>query len=166
MSEATQEGSLLENGGWKNFEMIEIEKYPCNDKNECSARERYWKELFKASLNIRTPSRTQKEYQEDNADIIKENRKEYYIKNKDEIINKTKEYRLLNKDIIKERKKQYRKDNIEALNKQQKEYYNKNKEQILQRTKEYTELNREKISQKHKKRYALKKANTTTEANI
>jgi hypothetical protein len=32
------------NGGWDNWEMIEIEKYPCKDGNEARARERYWYE--------------------------------------------------------------------------------------------------------------------------
>ena len=27
-------------GGWENFDMIEIEKYPCNDANEGRKRER------------------------------------------------------------------------------------------------------------------------------
>jgi predicted GIY-YIG superfamily endonuclease len=46
---------IRENGGWNEFEMIEIEKYPCNDKNECFARERYWKEYFNANMNTRVP---------------------------------------------------------------------------------------------------------------
>jgi hypothetical protein len=35
--------------------MIEIEKYPCNDNNECLARERYWKEFFNANMNTQIP---------------------------------------------------------------------------------------------------------------
>ena len=38
-------------GGWKNLDMIEIEKFPCNDENEAKARERYWLELLSANLN-------------------------------------------------------------------------------------------------------------------
>jgi hypothetical protein len=34
--------TIRDNGGWDNWEMIEIEKYPCNDANEATARERYW----------------------------------------------------------------------------------------------------------------------------
>ena len=33
---------IRNNGGWDNWSMIEIEKYPCNDGNEARARERYW----------------------------------------------------------------------------------------------------------------------------
>jgi hypothetical protein len=33
--------TIRENGGWDNWSMIEIEKFPCNDDNEARARERY-----------------------------------------------------------------------------------------------------------------------------
>jgi predicted GIY-YIG superfamily endonuclease len=46
---------IRENGGWDEFEMIEIEKYPCNDSNESAARERYWKEYFNANMNTQVP---------------------------------------------------------------------------------------------------------------
>jgi hypothetical protein len=38
------------NCGWNNWEMIEIEKYPCNDFNEARARERYWYEILNSKL--------------------------------------------------------------------------------------------------------------------
>jgi hypothetical protein len=43
------------NGGWNNWSMIEIEKYPCNDGNESRAREMYYYQLFKSDLNMRVP---------------------------------------------------------------------------------------------------------------
>jgi len=46
------------NGGWDNWEMIELEKYPCKDSNEAYARERYWKEKIGATLNSQTPLKT------------------------------------------------------------------------------------------------------------
>jgi predicted GIY-YIG superfamily endonuclease len=46
---------IRENGGWDEFEMLEIEKYPCNDSNESAARERYWKEHFNANMNTQIP---------------------------------------------------------------------------------------------------------------
>jgi hypothetical protein len=47
---------INENGGWDNWEMIEIEKYSCNDANEARARERYWYEELNAKLNTRCPT--------------------------------------------------------------------------------------------------------------
>lgn len=43
------------NGGWDNWTMIEIEKYPCRDGNEARARERYHYELSNANMNDRSP---------------------------------------------------------------------------------------------------------------
>jgi hypothetical protein len=34
--------TIRENGGWDNYSMIEIEKYPCKDANEATAKEREW----------------------------------------------------------------------------------------------------------------------------
>lgn len=46
---------IRENGGWDNWDMIEIEKYSCKDKNEARARERYWYEKLSANINMRSP---------------------------------------------------------------------------------------------------------------
>ena len=45
------------NGGFQNFSMIVVEKYPCNDKMDCDKRERYWIETLYATLNKQIPSR-------------------------------------------------------------------------------------------------------------
>jgi len=46
---------IRENGGWENWEMIEIEKYSCKDVNEAKKRERYWYDELKAKLNTNRP---------------------------------------------------------------------------------------------------------------
>ena len=53
---------IRENGGWENWTMIEIEKYPCNDGNEASSRERYWYEICNSKLNVQKPLQSKKEY--------------------------------------------------------------------------------------------------------
>ena len=63
--------TIREYGGFENWSMIEIEKYPCNDLQEASKQERYYYELLNAKLNTINPSRSQKEYQETNKDKIK-----------------------------------------------------------------------------------------------
>ena len=42
---------INENGGWDNWEMIELEKYPCNDANEARKREKYWEDKLNPTLN-------------------------------------------------------------------------------------------------------------------
>ena len=44
---------IRENGGWEEWEMIEIEKFPCNNKREAEKRERELMEKFNANLNMR-----------------------------------------------------------------------------------------------------------------
>ena len=46
---------IRNNGGWDNWSMIEIEKYPCRDGQEARARERYWREQTNSTLNFRVP---------------------------------------------------------------------------------------------------------------
>jgi hypothetical protein len=65
--------AIINNGDWDNWEMIEIEKYPCNDENEAKMRERYWFEELKANLNMRYPIRGKKEY----TDTHKTEKQEY-----------------------------------------------------------------------------------------
>ena len=87
------------NGGWDCFNMIEVEKYNCNDGNEAKAREEYWRCHFNSKLNSRKAYRTDeerkeqmKEYYEQNKGKISEQQKEYYENNKDKILEQQKEY--------------------------------------------------------------------------
>lgn len=69
---------IRNNGGWESFDMIEIEKCPCNDKREAEARERYYYELLNANLNVKNPSRSKKEWFKDNKAKIKEKMNENF----------------------------------------------------------------------------------------
>ena len=80
------------NGGWECFNMIEVEKFPCNDGNEAKAREEYWRCHFNSQLNMRKAYITDVEK--------KEWDKEYYKNNKDKILKYSKEYKEQNKDKI------------------------------------------------------------------
>ena len=96
--------------GIDNCKIVLIEDYPCTSKDQKNAKEgHYIKELN--CVNKVIPGRTKKEYYEDNKKQIKE----YYEDNKKQIIEYQKEYRQDNKDIIAERKKEYRQDNKEKI---------------------------------------------------
>jgi hypothetical protein len=127
---------IRENGGWSNFELIEIEKYPCSDINEATKRERYWKEFYNANLNSNIPSRTKKEWNEDNADKLKKYHKEYYNENADKILEKAKQYQIENKEKINERKKEYIDKNANKIKKYQKKWYIENADKILEKQSE------------------------------
>jgi len=50
------------NGGFENFDMVLIEEYNCNDKQELHKRERFYIELLGSTLNSNLPTRSPKEY--------------------------------------------------------------------------------------------------------
>jgi hypothetical protein len=146
---------LRDNGGWDNWCMIEIKKYPCNDKREAEAEERRCVELEYATLNSHRPFITEderklerkeynkkwheknvdkvkeysKKYREDNADKVKEYKKKHYQHNADKVKEYSKKYKEDNADKVKEYNKKYREDNADKVKEYQKKHYQKKKEQ-------------------------------------
>ena len=59
---------IRENGGWEDFIMYEIEKFPCADKREAEARERYWYDTMNATLNSNRPYTSKEEKEQINRD--------------------------------------------------------------------------------------------------
>jgi hypothetical protein len=102
---------IRNNGGWSNWSMIEIEKYPCNNKIEAEKRERYWYEELNAKLNSRIPYITWEEcneyYIKNNiirrsyTDAQKKAINKYYLSNKDKINQKKREAYQLKKELKK-----------------------------------------------------------------
>ena len=73
---------IREHGGWDNWQMIQIEEYPCNNSREAQARETYWMKEFKSTLNNNKSFRTEEERKEyvrqyNKTDKFKEYLKEY-----------------------------------------------------------------------------------------
>ena len=151
---------IRENGGWEMWDMIEIEKYPCNDNQEAFGRERYWYEYFNAKLNDKFPSRSKKEYAEINTEKTKEYQKSWYEQNKEIQLLKHTNYRNEHKEQNAQVQKEWRYKNQEYRKNQQKEYRELNKEKIKQNKTEKilcdcgseicrNDLNRHKKSKKH-----------------
>lgn len=93
---------LLELG---DVEIMLLETYPCNSKDELHKKEREYIENFKdIVVNHVIPTRTKMEY-----DII------YYNNNLERISERSKQYYENNEDEIKQRVKEYRKNNIEKI---------------------------------------------------
>ena len=55
---------IRDSGGWDNWEMIQIETFPCENGNEARARERYWYEELHANMNTRNPFYSQENNKE------------------------------------------------------------------------------------------------------
>ena len=112
------------NGGWDCFNMIEVEKFPCNDKREAESREEYWRCHFNSQLNMKRAYTTEEQK--------KEQLKERNDRNK----SKYKEYREHNGDKISEYQKEYREHNGDKLSEYMKEYREQNKDKISDQKKE------------------------------
>ena len=109
---------IREYGGWDNWNMIEVQKFPCNDKREAEAREEYWRCHFNAQLNTIRAYTTVEQKKQYGIEYYKE----YYEKNKDKYL----EYNENNKDKISERKKQYYETHKDKILEKMKQYnYNK-----------------------------------------
>jgi hypothetical protein len=84
------------NGGWEEWNMIEVEKFSCNDKREAEAREEYWRCHFNSQLNTKRAYTTveqkkqyyidyQKQFYLDNKGKKLEYQKTYYYNKKNNI---------------------------------------------------------------------------------
>jgi hypothetical protein len=129
------------NGGWEMFVMIEVEKYPCNDKREADKRENELMKELKASMNKISSFRTNEERLEND----RQRERQRYKENKEEILKRKKEYRENNKEKLKQYNIEYAEKNKEKIAKRDKEYREKNKEKISKREKEYREEKKEKL---------------------
>jgi hypothetical protein len=110
--------TINNNGGWDNWNMLEIEKIICN-KKEALIKEQFWINEFQSSLN------SQKSH------ITNEERKE---RNKLYTIN----YNNSHREQIHNYNKNYRIKNIDEIKLRDKKYYEANKDNICKKNQEYS----------------------------
>ncbi|MDB4352876.1 GIY-YIG nuclease family protein, partial [Porticoccaceae bacterium] len=118
---------IRDNGGWDNWTMIEVEKFPCSDGNEAAARERYYFELLNSTLNSNVPGRSVKEWFEQNKEYSKEYGKARYQQDKKFL----KEYAKIRYQAKKDQVKEYNKLNKEKIKEYKKNYYKKKKSESI-----------------------------------
>jgi hypothetical protein len=131
---------------------ILIEAYPCKSKEELHAREYHHIKKLKGEgvnvINIYMPTRTKKQYDQDNPD--KKNacnaryREKYGEERKEEWKQYNKEYREKNAEHLAEQKAEYYEQNKVKIGKQKAEYNKNNKEKVTQQKAEYYQQNKEK----------------------
>jgi hypothetical protein len=97
---------IRENGGWDNWNMVLVEKFPCNNRQEACKREREVLEELDAKMNTLIPYRTQEER--------KKERKEYYQEHKAGLKQYIKQYHQEHKAEINENRKEKLKEKIEC----------------------------------------------------
>ena len=121
---------ILENN---DFDIILVELYPCNSKDELQKRERYYIEN-NICVNKNIPTRTKTEYKED-----------YNFKNKEKIALSKKIYNQINKE------------RINAKNRSN--YSDEKREKNILKLKNYRELNKDLVNKKSREIYKRKKEN-------
>jgi len=128
---------IRENGGFENWSMVLIDYVPCETKLELLKCEREHIEKIDKELllNQQIPSRTIKEWKEDNKERTIKKDNEYRQRNKTRIKEKKHIYYQNNKEEILQKCEEYRKKNGTNLD-YNKNYYNNNKETILEKQRE------------------------------
>lgn len=75
---------IRDNGGFDNWDIVEVERYCANDKQELHKRERYYIEVLNSTLNSRksyTTEEEKKEYNKDKCKEWREDNKDKYAEN-------------------------------------------------------------------------------------
>lgn len=93
---------IIEGG---DYDIVLIEEVQCENKEQLHRKEREWIELMDC-VNKCVPTRTNKEYYEQNKQEILVQRKEYREQNKEDLLKKQKEYYEQNKEQIATKRKE------------------------------------------------------------
>jgi len=131
------------------YEYATLESFEFEEKFELRNRERFYIEN-NTCVNLRVPNRTNKEWCEENREILREKKKIYAKANKEKFDVYMKQYKEENKEKIREQKKIYAKANKEKFDVYMKQYQEENKEKIREQKKIYQEENRENLNAKSK----------------
>ena len=123
-----------------NYQITLLESYPCNSKDELTAREAFYIRSMNC-VNKIIPDRTPKEYRQDNKEKLSKNAKEYYRNNKDYFKVYQKEYHQDNKEKIVKKAKEYYQQNKPEIQQKKQIYYQNNKTQLNENTAKYRNNN-------------------------
>jgi hypothetical protein len=145
---------IIENG---DYEIVLLETYPCNLKDELKARERYYIETLNC-VNKYIPTRTREEYREEHKEDKKAYDQIYKAENKEKISEYRLEYYQNNKDYFKQKNDEYYEQNKEQLKIEKHQYYIDNRrEKILEQRRNYTLEQKKLLSETSLKYYHANK---------
>lgn len=133
---------IRENGGWDNWIMLELEKYPCNDNREAERREEEIRVERKTKLNSQkafvgaeTKREYDKLYREEHKEELQEKHKQYYQTHKEDKKEYDKLYRIQQQDKIKDYKKQWQEKHKEEIKEKHKQWYQTHKDEMNNKAK-------------------------------
>jgi hypothetical protein len=142
-------GQVLEKG---DYEIVLLENCPVKSVDELHARERYWIETLDC-VNKVVPTRTDREYYEQNREKIKEIQRQWVDQNRERVSDYKKKWALENKDRLAENAKVYREANKDKVRENKKTYYQNNKEYFALRVKEYRLQNKDRTKEHNRNSY-------------
>lgn len=151
----------------EDFDIVLIEYYPCENKEQLLMRERYWIEQLPECVNINNPIRLkndERQYYEENRENILKKRKGYYEGNKELILSKKKlSYNPVKRkekycpekqseyyQLRKEKYKKYKEDNKEKIKIWHSNYVQTNRHLIREKSKIYREKKKDELKIKKK----------------
>ena len=140
---------IFDKYGLNNCQIIVLENVNATNFNDLRAREAHFIKSLEC-VNKQIPTRTRRQYYEDNKDKIIELNKIYREEHKEEIKHMSKTYYNTNVEKIKEYQKQYTINNKELVKAQKQIYRENNKEYYLDYSKEYYEKNKDTLEEKYK----------------
>jgi hypothetical protein len=152
--------TIRNNGGWSEWEMVEIDKIYGKTNLEARMREQELIDENNANLNsvsafvceeekAATKKACTEKYRVENKELLKEQTKKYKAEHQDVIAEQMKTYRAENKEKIIEKTKEYREKNKEKHQECQKMWHEKNKEILKEKRKIYeAKKKQEKLEQK------------------
>jgi len=115
---------MRENGGWDNFEMIEIKREICIDNIDARKKEQELIDEMDAKMNSFRSYRSEeyyKDYHKQKNLEYKDKRKEIYENNKEEIKKNQRDYHLKNKEEINQKRRETYENNKEEINQKRRE---------------------------------------------
>ncbi len=155
-------------GGFDSFNFEILEELSCQNKKELHTIEKNYIIQNNNVLNLKIPTRTKKQYYDDNSDKIKEYQKQLRIENikkyGDEYLNKKREYQTQYQNNNRQKTRDYSNKWVRNNKDHCKKYYNDNIDKIKKYQKQYRLPRTDEEKQKYKeyqkeyqKAYRLKK---------
>ncbi len=157
MTKQTTSFSILSNN---NFEIILLEEFACENKNELERRERHFIEAVQCVNKVK-PGQTKEDIQKYLQTYYHEHKEErqkymqtYRQEHKEDIQKKTLVYRQENKEDIQKKKQAYYQEHKEDIQTYQQTYQQEHKEDIRKKMQTYQQEHKEELN---KKRQAYRK---------
>ena len=149
---------MREQGGWENWDMVQIHSQICKDVLHARQIENELIEQQQFKLNAKRAYISEEQRKERDAKWADK----YYDTNRAEILVKVANYREKNRDVINAKQNKHYETHCVEILEHRSTYYENNRAKILERTAKYREANRDSINA-HAREYsrekrALKKA--------